>query len=493
MRIIPKNECVKNMVDGQNTGYIKCDELYQRDAGQWTNEQNSLLIESTLKERIIPHIYTVENDDKELSIIDGRQRMNAFTMFLNDKFKLDKDLDPITYKKVDENGVEYEYSEEIAGKKFSQLSKKLQDRICRYSLNILIIVEYTDEEIEEQFYCLNNGSLFTKQQKATVQLGAKLIEKLLPITQHEFWNRSGLSKTQKKHGVVMETVLKTLMLLTDYDYGTNFGAKQVMQFAEYYSNNYKQEDIDLCLTLFDRLNSVIPDEDEYNNFLKPLNIPNLIIAVKDYLDPKYRIHYGMTVNDIEINDEFFGAYLTEFISCIDETPYGRYCGQGSTNKTKVEGRQKVLRDDWDTCCFILFRNEEGTYFDEHGNLLELGEDGEPITPISPWDIINPEKDGLLTDFVDTSAKENISKSEETPISNTAEQTVPTSTPRPQIDGLIDLEHIDEWQKKHTEEILRKAHAEEHENQIGKLLSEYDRLTGGIPQGNPDYNDDCSDD
>lgn len=350
---------VKDIVEWNGTGKICYDENYQRVAGQWDKGQESLLIDSLIRGYKIPALWVerVESVTDEIplkyNVIDGTQRINTMSKFLNGEFKLEKDLDPyiIPAGKYD-NGSE-DIVVELAGKKFSQLPAFIQNKIRDTPMEILIMLDYTKEEKEEQFYRLNNGSLFTKQQKATVGLGTDLIDKLKPITNHDFWERTGLSKTQKKHGVIMETTLKSLMLLTGYDYGTAFGANQVMKFAEYYSKNFSQGTIDCCYQLFDKLNEILPDDDIYNAFLKPINIPNLIMQMDECLASEGEEH-----GDIVIDDDFFRDYLTEFINYIDNTGYYDNCGRGTTNKKKVDGRTESLHEWWIQFCSQSFGDGE---------------------------------------------------------------------------------------------------------------------------------------
>ena len=168
METLKSNLYVKNIVDDYKTGDICYDELYQRDVGQWTKEQNSLLIDSIIKRYSIPALWFERTIKFNYNVIDGRQRINAIVTYINDGFKLDKDLDPVTFMDDNEDGDEVKIVEEIAGKKFSQLSKELQHRILKYPMDIILMLDYSEDEKEEQFYRLNNGSLFTKQQKATV-------------------------------------------------------------------------------------------------------------------------------------------------------------------------------------------------------------------------------------------------------------------------------------------------------------------------------------
>ncbi len=124
----------------------------QRVAGQWTKEQESLLIDTILRGLMIPAIWVVRTETGAFpkdSVIDGRQRCDVIYRFVNDQFRLHKSIDPIT---LPDNTVC-----ELAGKKFSELPEVLQERIMDYDLPLIQMFECTEDEIEEQFYRLNNG------------------------------------------------------------------------------------------------------------------------------------------------------------------------------------------------------------------------------------------------------------------------------------------------------------------------------------------------
>ncbi|MCM1059639.1 MAG: hypothetical protein NC452_05040 [Eubacterium sp.] len=116
--------------------------------------------------------------------------------FANDEFKLSNKT-----PSVDINGESYK----IAGSKYSDFPEAVKEKFNLYSLDTAFLFGYAADTLEDQFYRLNNGSTFTKQQKAVVKLGTDLAEKLTPFEQHPFWERTNISNIQKRHGVVMET------------------------------------------------------------------------------------------------------------------------------------------------------------------------------------------------------------------------------------------------------------------------------------------------
>lgn len=316
---------VKTFTERYEKQKLNFDFTIQRDGGQWNSEQQSLLVHSILVGMIVPALYFIkeEVDSGEVwTVIDGKQRLSTLMAFYNNEFKLSKDTDNIAIG-------DKEYI--IAGLKYKDLPEILQERFTMYPFDIVYLRGYTDEEIEEQFYRLNNGSIFTKQQKAVVQLGTELASKINEIEKHPFWERVNISKSQRKHGVVKETILKCLMLLSGYNYA-HFGACEVVKFAKFFSKNYDDKQLEYFTDILDKLNDNIVDTDENNKLLKPINIPAIVMNA-DFCDEN-------DVSDVDyekfITDWFeIGCKGNEYLEC---------CGSGSTHKAKVEGRVKAMND-----------------------------------------------------------------------------------------------------------------------------------------------------
>lgn len=313
---------------------LNFDFAIQRDSGQWNAEQKSLLIHSIVSDMIIPTTYLVKENaaNGEIwTVIDGKQRLTTLMTFANNEFKLINKTPDVVI-----NGNEYK----IAGLKYSELPKAVKEKFDLYSLDVAFLFNYTLDTMEDQFYRLNNGSTFTKQQKAVVKLGTELAEKLVPFEQHPFWDRTNISNIQKRHGVVMETILKSLMLLTDYNY-QQFGAAEVVKFSSYYSQNYKQQTITYFGELLDKLNKYVPNDDTINEVLKPINIPVLIMNLE---------HFESLGKNVDEYEAFILWWCKEGIYSDD---YQRFCGSGSTNRNKVWGRMETMDK-----CLIKFLNME---------------------------------------------------------------------------------------------------------------------------------------
>jgi uncharacterized protein with ParB-like and HNH nuclease domain len=151
----------------------------QRKAGQWTEEQRSLLIHSILLDYPIPPLYAVkdEEENNKYSILDGKQRLTTIRSYMNDEWSLSKDTPEVIIE-----GVEYE----IAGLKFSELHEDVQQELEDSSLLMYIFEDCSDEEIEEIFYRLNNGTALTKDQKTRAKLGNELVKFIDEILATDF-------------------------------------------------------------------------------------------------------------------------------------------------------------------------------------------------------------------------------------------------------------------------------------------------------------------
>lgn len=320
---------IRYLTERYSNDKLNFDFAIQRDSGQWNAEQKSLFIHSVVSDMIVPTIYLIKEntDDGEIwTAIDGKQRLTTLMTFANDGFKLGNKTPNVVV-----NGNEYK----IAGLKYSELPKTVKEKFDLYSLDVAFLFNFTPDTLEDQFYRLNNGSTFTKQQKAVVKLGTELAEKLVPFEQHPFWDRTNISSVQKRHGVVMETILKSLMLLTDYNY-QQFGAAEVVKFAENYSQNYKQPEITYFAELLDKLNKYIPNDDKINEILKPINIPVFIMNMD---------HFESLERPAEEYEAFISWWCKEGIHSDD---YQKFCGSGSTNKAKVWGRMETMDKCLDT-------------------------------------------------------------------------------------------------------------------------------------------------
>ncbi|EOI7409552.1 DUF262 domain-containing protein [Yersinia enterocolitica] len=130
----------------EKNGYVM-DPDFQREF-IWPEDKQSKLIESVLMRIPLPVFYLAENSRGQMVVVDGLQRLSTFQRFLNDELKL-----------------KLKNQLELDGKKFSDLSPKLQNRVEDCTLILYLI----DSKVPAQalldiFERVNSGVPLTRQQ-----------------------------------------------------------------------------------------------------------------------------------------------------------------------------------------------------------------------------------------------------------------------------------------------------------------------------------------
>lgn len=371
MKIMPRMFSAEASFEMYEENDISYEYVLQRDGGQWTSTQKNNLIDSILRGFIIPNIWALEESQDRFIIVDGKQRLSTIFSYLNDEWKLAKSFEPIYYK-----GKFYD----VGGKMFSELDPTMQKIIKLYPINYSIMLDFDEDQIEEQFMRLNSGTPFKPTQKNRVALGTQVAPKFdKKVLNHPFWDRCApiiaKSKTDAKLGVTLET----LMLLTDFDANGN-GSGEVMKFAEYYRDNYKDSDLDEVASLLDLLDECYPTDEECVHYLKKLHIPALMVVTKTFQEMLAGERLFNGKGRYKFSKEDFENWLRVWTT---EQYKGDYfekgCKDGTTKKKKVEARVKCIKNNFlnhangYTCDFI--ESVMGEDFDwEHGDYSCLNDD-----------------------------------------------------------------------------------------------------------------------
>lgn len=350
-----QNYNLDEIIERMEKNKLTFDYPIQRESGQWDKSQKSLLIDSVLNGFFLPEIYIIREGTEDfapMSVLDGKQRLTTLYEFAKDGFALSSDLDDVTIVDVscdeNKNFVKEERTFTIAKKKFSELDPELQKIFNKYKLEIKLLAGFSDEQIEDQFYRLNNGCIFTKSQKANVKLGTELAGKIKEIEECDFFeNRAVFSNLQRKRGEIVSCILQSMMLLSNFEY-RSFAAGEVVRFADYLNENPDYNLIDKTKELFDKLFCVLPpyDRETDRNCLKKIHIP-ILIKNLDTMD-KLDVDYELTDND-------YTEFLKKWFEVWNDTSgYLEFCKQGSTGKSKVEGRIETMKKELREYAIQLF-------------------------------------------------------------------------------------------------------------------------------------------
>jgi hypothetical protein len=149
---------------------------YQRGP-VWTVAQKQLLIDSILRDLDVPKLYLreVAEGDFVHEVIDGQQRMRAVTEFRADRYPLAPECDAIPEHR-------------IAGRTYSELPDEVQDRFDQYELHFVILRDASQDEVEEMFLRLQNGTTLKAAEKRNAMPG-RMGDFVRELTRHPFFVR----------------------------------------------------------------------------------------------------------------------------------------------------------------------------------------------------------------------------------------------------------------------------------------------------------------
>lgn len=147
MLIRNENRTVHDVLRRIDKGSYVMDPDFQRDF-IWPEDKQSKLIESVLMRIPLPVFYLGEDDKGRMVVVDGLQRLSTFQRFVNNKLKL----------KLPEQI-------ELNGKRFQDLSPKLQNRVEDCNLILYVIdAKVPDRARLDIFERVNGGIPLTRQQ-----------------------------------------------------------------------------------------------------------------------------------------------------------------------------------------------------------------------------------------------------------------------------------------------------------------------------------------
>lgn len=319
MEFNSKRKIAKLFIKDVKSGKYNMKHELQRQEGQWNNKQQSLLIDSMLRNYPLDPIRSEEKEDKVRYVFDGVQRTTTIRDFLDDKYKLNKCLKPVVI-----DGTEYI----IAGKKYSELDEPVQDKINDYEVILYIFSDCTPEDIKEMFRRQNNGKPLSNTQKRKTLEENNVGKIIFDLANHPFFNKV-LSPAQLKKDVASDIVRQTLMLInaTDEHDFTSFRAKDIDSFAVWYNDNANENDIIILKSALSFL-----DEKFEKLSIKSTSLPMMLYSA-----------YDCVKNEKDFDK--FVDIVTEFVENYGtNTEYIQYCTSGTTSAASVQGRFDYWKD-----------------------------------------------------------------------------------------------------------------------------------------------------
>ena len=142
-----ENRTVHDVLRRIEKGTFIMDPDFQRDF-IWKEDKQGKLIESVLMRIPLPVFYLAENQEGEMIVVDGLQRLSTFQRFVNNEFSL-----------------KLPHQVELHNKRFNDLSPKLQNRIEDCNLILYVIdAKVPIQALLDIFERVNSGLPLTRQQ-----------------------------------------------------------------------------------------------------------------------------------------------------------------------------------------------------------------------------------------------------------------------------------------------------------------------------------------
>lgn len=191
--------------------------FYQRKY-VWKIEQASRLIESFLMGLPVPQVFLYVNDEDQLEVIDGQQRIRSVAYFFEGLFGEEDNKGKRTTFKLKGLSERSEYN----GKTFKELSSKDQRRLRNATLRAINIKQLKpslrNDSVFHIFERLNTGGTQLKPQEIrNAVYRGKIVDEIRKLNENREWQRIlGLKRLDKNQKDV-ELVLRLFSLFENWE------------------------------------------------------------------------------------------------------------------------------------------------------------------------------------------------------------------------------------------------------------------------------------
>jgi uncharacterized protein with ParB-like and HNH nuclease domain len=319
---------ISSLNEGRILDKFNLDPEYQRKS-VWSDEQQSLLIDSILKNIPIPPIFLRENIDKKgktsFEVIDGKQRLSSIFKFIDNEIStIDDDNDPL-------------HESELAGLRFSDLEnndefESVLEDFWRYPLPIEYVYTKDDKVVDKIFDRLNRSGekLNGQELRHSNYYDSPLISLAFKIAKSEFWSNE-LEITNKNRMEDIELVSELIFLVIEE---TELSATQ-KTLDELYAKYARSTDIDWI----DLENRFLEVEDIFQKF--ELNFSDYNVSGVSHLYGVWAFSYycsseGKGMAYKEKLHEFFSEYKN---SAYQKDPALADYKQSMNNATKGKSQR----------------------------------------------------------------------------------------------------------------------------------------------------------
>jgi len=295
---------------------------YQRSA-VWKSDQKQLLIDSILRKIDIPKIYLREtnSDDFTYEIIDGQQRMRTLWEFLSSKFSLSDEAEEVLVG---------DKLYEVAGCTYDKLVPKLKlERIHKYTLDVVIIQQATEDEIADLFFRLNNGTPLKPAEVRNAMPG-EMTKAIRQLAKHEFFTKVSFENSRYAHDQVTAQ-----MMMLELNGGPSDIPDRLLSkmYADYQKKIPKRAE--RMYQVLDVLNTLFPTKSKLLNRAETVNAYLLI----SFLLAETKL----TKNFYK---DFLGWYQTSEAKRLHDNKFKLFMTSAINSRKSIEERFKIIIMDF---------------------------------------------------------------------------------------------------------------------------------------------------
>ena len=317
----------KTLANQMKNGKVNFDNAVQRGL-VWDKDKKSLLIHSMIYEYPIPPLYFIKENGIYDSL-DGKQRSNAISEFLNGEFALTENTPPVVDK---EAGGDEPVMLDIAGMTYDDLPEWAQSTIKDYGMTIYYFENITEAEIREMFRRLNNGKPLTAVELTRVNTPC-LVE-FQQLAAHDAIQNVTTDAARKRF--TDENIAMQIYHMVTED-KPDFSTQTVREWAKSVQTDEE---------IMGKIHAGLDAYCEFFSTLDSKEDKSILRAVKTRTHFVSCAYYCYLALQEEKTQDEINSALREFFSgkpsVSDE--YNQTVGSGSAKPTAVQTRQRVMRE-----------------------------------------------------------------------------------------------------------------------------------------------------
>jgi hypothetical protein len=193
----------------------------------WSKRQQSALIDTILLEYPIPELYmqdvTESNGEQKHILVDGQQRIRAVLDFLSGEFELEEE------------------SPRWGNMSFEDLSGDDKKKVYEYNFVVRLLPDISEEEVRAIFQRLNKNTMtLTTQELRHATYWGPFIKLMEEISDHEFWNDSGLFSANDRRRMADAEFISELTVA--YLNGIQNKKKKLEEYYQQYEETFDQSE-----------------------------------------------------------------------------------------------------------------------------------------------------------------------------------------------------------------------------------------------------------